>query len=95
MKAVSAYLVSMEIKFNELHAALQGLDVSDEVVREYADSQRDAGLQVLQGLQVEAIVLYKYKVLLIFYYILIVVTPLFMAGELFCDCPMKHLQRWR
>lgn len=82
----------MEIKFNELYAALQGLDVSDKVVREYADSQRDTGLQVLHGLQVEAIVLYKHKVLLIFYYILIVVTPLFMAGEFFCDCPMKHLK---
>lgn len=95
MEAVSAYLVSMEIKFNELYAALQELDVSDEVVREYTDSQRDARVQVLHGLEVEAVVLYKHEVLLIFYYILIVLTPLFTAAELFCDCPMKHLQRWR
>lgn len=89
--AVSAYLVSMEIKFDELYAALQWLDVSNEVVRENAHSQRDAGLQILHGLQMEAIVLYKHKVFLIFYYIFIVVTPLFMTGKLFCDCSMKHL----
>lgn len=90
----SLYLVSMEIKFDELFAALQWLNVSDKVVREDADPQRDAGLQVLHGLQVKAIILHKNKVFLIFYYIFIIMTPLLMAGKLLCDCSMKHLSIW-
>jgi hypothetical protein len=83
----------MEIKFDELFAALQWLNVSKEVVREDAHSQRDAGLQVLHGLQMKATILHKYKIFLIFYYIFIIVTPFLMAGKLFCDCSMKHLEK--